>query len=342
MKQVSYAGREHVVVREGARVAPAPEEVTIAVAYTGICGTDLHIYHGDMDARVPSGRVIGHEMSGRVVDVGSAVDGVHVGDPVTVMPLDWCGRCQACLRGYQHVCQNLVFIGIDAAGSMQEFWNVPARTIVPLPAELPLRAAALVEPTAVAVHDVQRSGAKAGDRVLVVGAGPVGSLIALVAQNVGTEVLVLETNPYRQRLAAAFGLEVVNPLEVDLAARISEWTAGAGVDIAFEVSGAPAGLSSAIDSLAVRGRLCMVAIHTTKPPVDMHRVFWRELTIVGARLYERADFDRAVELVSTGVIPAERFISGVYSFDEAEKAFQTLGAGGDVMKVLVGSGEVIR
>ena len=130
MKQVGYERKGTMVVREGERVAPGPSEVAIQVAYTGICGTDLHIYHGDMDARVEPGRVIGHEMSGRVVAVGAGVEGIAVGSPVTVMPLDWCGECPACLRGHWHVCQRLVFIGIDAPGSMQEYWNVPARKAI--------------------------------------------------------------------------------------------------------------------------------------------------------------------------------------------------------------------
>src|SRR5690242_20217861 len=138
--------------------APGPGEVELAPAYVGICGTDLHIFHGDMDARVKTPAVIGHEMSGRVVRVGPGVEGIAPGDAVTVMPLRWDGTCPACRRGHQHVCQNLDFIGIDSPGAMQQRWTVPAETLVPLPGTLPLDHAALVEPTAVAVHDVGRAG----------------------------------------------------------------------------------------------------------------------------------------------------------------------------------------
>jgi 2-desacetyl-2-hydroxyethyl bacteriochlorophyllide A dehydrogenase len=338
MRQVSYEGKGEIVMREAERKTPGSRQVTIAVAYTGICGTDLHIYHGDMDGRVQPGDVIGHEMSGRVVEVGSDVTEWSIGQHATVMPLDPCGDCLACRRGYSHVCQNLNFIGIDSSGSMQEFWTVPEDTVIPLPEDLPFLDAALVEPTAVAVHDVRRSGLKAGDKALVVGSGPVGTLIALVAKEVGAEVLVLETNPYRQQLAHDLGLDVVNPRDADVQARIDEWTQGGGADVAFEVSGVPAGLDSALASLAVRGTLCLVAVHTTKPPVDMHRVFWRELTVVGTRLYVRDDFTEAVRLVAAGLIPAKQMVTAVYPLDRAAAAFQALQSGGNVMKVLVGDG----
>ncbi|MGW1605981.1 zinc-dependent alcohol dehydrogenase, partial [Streptomyces eurythermus] len=140
---------------------PGPGEVELAPAYVGICGTDLHIYHGDMDGRVHAPAVLGHEMSGRVVSVGPGVEGWRPGDAVTVMPLRWDDTCPACLRGHQHVCRHLDFIGIDSPGAMQQRWTVPAATLIRLPEALALDRAALVEPTAVAVHDVGRAAVRA-------------------------------------------------------------------------------------------------------------------------------------------------------------------------------------
>ncbi|MGO4750606.1 alcohol dehydrogenase catalytic domain-containing protein, partial [Streptomyces sp. 2MCAF27] len=117
---------------------PGPGEVELAPAYVGICGTDLHIFHGDMDARVRMPAVLGHEMSGRVIRVGADVEGWAPGDAVTVMPLRWDNTCPACLRGHQHVCQHLDFIGIDSPGAMQQRWTVPASTLVRLPDALAL------------------------------------------------------------------------------------------------------------------------------------------------------------------------------------------------------------
>jgi 2-desacetyl-2-hydroxyethyl bacteriochlorophyllide A dehydrogenase len=313
---------------------PGPGQVRLDVAFTGICGTDLHVLHGDMDARVRAPQSIGHEMSGHVAAVGPGVTGWEPGVPVTVMPLDWCGRCPACLAGHQHICQRLTFIGIDSPGSLQGSWTVPAHVLVPLPADLPMEHGALVEPTAVAVHDVRRGGVRAGEHVVVVGAGPVGALIALVCRASGAEVLVSEPDPYRRELIAELGLRAVDPAAGDLSVLVEEWTGGAGAAVAFEVSGSAAGVHAAIDVLAVRGRLVMVAIHPRPREVSLHRVFWRELTIIGARVYERVDYDTAVRLIAGGDVPAARLISDIVPIDRVADAFAAL-AGGGVMKVLV-------
>ncbi|MCX5058918.1 alcohol dehydrogenase catalytic domain-containing protein [Streptomyces sp. NBC_00201] len=315
--------------------APGPGEVELAPAFVGICGTDLHIFHGDMDARVGAPAVLGHEMSGRVVRVGAGVEGWRAGDAVTVMPLRWDDSCPACRAGHQHVCQNLDFIGIDSPGAMQQRWVVPAATLIRLPDTLPLDRAALVEPTAVAVHDVGRAQVAGGERVVVVGGGPVGILIALVARAAGAEVRVVELSAHRRLLAEELGLTAWNPADVDVPALVGEWTADAGADVAFEVSGAAGGVDTAVDVLGVRGRLCLVAIHPRPREVNLHRFFWRELTLIGARLYDRSDFEKAVALVADGTIAAERLISKVVPLTEAPAAFEALEGGGDVMKILV-------
>jgi (R,R)-butanediol dehydrogenase / meso-butanediol dehydrogenase / diacetyl reductase len=170
-----------------------------------------------------------------------------------------------------------------------------------------------------------------------VGAGPVGLLIALVARTVGAEVVLLELDAARRRLAERLGLATLDPATDDVAARIEAWTGGAGAAVAFEVSGSAAGVAVATEVLAVRGRLVMVAIHATPREVNLFRVFWRELSVVGARVYERADFERAVELLATAAIPAHALISQVYQIDRATEAFAALERGG-VMKVLVECG----
>jgi (R,R)-butanediol dehydrogenase / meso-butanediol dehydrogenase / diacetyl reductase len=332
-----YTGGRTFEVRPAEPVPPGPGQVRIDVAYTGICGTDLHIMHGAMDHRVNPPGVIGHEMSGRVAELGDGVTGPAVGDPVTVMPLAWCGQCPACRAGYTHICHRLTFIGIDSTGSMQTSWTVPAEVVVPLPAGLPLRQAALIEPTAVAVHDVRRSRLTLGEHAVVIGAGPVGLLIGKVAQSTGATVTVLELDPHRRAVAAELGLSTVDPDAVDVAAHVRDQTADAGAAVVFEVSGSAAGVRRATDLLAVRGRLVVVAIHSTPREVDLHRVFWRELEMIGVRVYERADYDEAVRLVESGQVPAERLISRVVPLDDVAAAFAALEAGGDV-KVLLDCG----
>ncbi len=334
MRALTYVAAGRVEVSEIEATPPAEGRVQIEVAFTGICGTDLHIFHGSMDARVTRPAVIGHEMSGRIAAIGAGIDGWSVGDAVTVVPLDWDGRCPACLAGNTHLCHDLKFIGIDAPGSLQRLWTVPARTLVRLPNSISLEHAALVEPTAVAVHDVRRASLLAGEKAVVVGGGPVGFLIAIVARETGADVLLVEPNAYRREVAESLRLRTLDPTAADVTAAVTEWTAGAGAAVAFEVSGAAAGVTTAVDALAVRGRLVLVAIHGTPREVNLHRFFWRELSLIGARLYHRADFERAVELVAAGVIPATKLISAVVPLSEGERAFELL-EGGSVMKVLI-------
>ncbi|WKN48746.1 zinc-binding dehydrogenase [Nocardioides sp. Arc9.136] len=323
-----------MTVEEAEPAPPGPGEVQVEVAYVGICGTDLHILHGSMDARVSMPAVIGHEMSGRVAAVGEGVTGWATGDPVTVMPLDWDGTCPACRAGHQHVCQNLDFVGIDSPGALQGRWNLRADLLVPLPRELSLEHAALVEPVAVAVHDVRRSGLGAGDRVVVLGGGPIGVLIGIVARHAGAEVLVSEPDPGRRALVEGLGLETLDPTAADLVGAVDERTGGAGADVVFEVSGAAPAVLAATSVAKVRGTVVVVAIHPRPVPVDLQRVFWRELRLLGARVYERTDFERAVELLAAGVVPAAGLVTEVVGISRVADAFAALESG-QAMKVLV-------
>ncbi|MDR6199775.1 (R,R)-butanediol dehydrogenase/meso-butanediol dehydrogenase/diacetyl reductase [Microbacterium sp. SORGH_AS428] len=337
MNGLVYEGNGTVSPTQLTAASPAAGDVQIAVAYTGLCGTDLHIVHGSMDQRVRTPLVFGHEMSGTVSAVGEGVTDWQVGDAVTVMPLDWDGTCPACLAGNQHICQNLDFIGIDSPGSLQQLWNVPERTLVRIPAGTPLDHAALIEPVAVAVHDVRRSELAPGDRAVVIGGGPIGLLIATVARHFGADVLVIELDEKRRAQIADLGFATLDPRERDQKDAVDEWTGGAGADVVFEVSGAAQAVLGATDLAKVRGTIVVVAIHPTPRPLDLQRVFWRELRILGARVYQRTDFETAVELIAAGVIPADRLISGIVSLDEAPAAFAELESG-RAMKILVDVG----
>jgi 2-desacetyl-2-hydroxyethyl bacteriochlorophyllide A dehydrogenase len=304
------------------------------VAYTGLCGTDLHIVHGSMDARVTRPLIFGHEMSGEIAALGAGVEGWAVGDAVTVMPLSWDGTCPACLAGNQHICQHLDFIGIDSPGALQELWNVPAETVVRLPAGTRLDHAALVEPVAVAVHDVRRSELVAGDRAVVIGGGPIGVLIATVARHVGAEVVVIELDPGRRAQIEGLGFATLDPRETDQVAWVEEWTSGAGADVVFEVSGAAAAVLGATGLAKVRGTIVVVAIHSTPREVDLQRMFWRELRLLGARVYQATDFAEAAKLIAEGVIPAGLLITRIVPLSGTADALADLEAG-RAMKILV-------
>lgn len=330
-----YRPGQGITVEQVEAQDPQDNEVQIAVAFTGICGTDLHIVHGHMDQRHPG--IIGHEMSGVVSKVGAGVKNFAEGDRVTVMPLRWCGTCPACRAGNQHVCQNLDFVGIDSPGSLQQRWNVPADIVIPL-GEMDLRSGALIEPIAVAVHDVRRGQLTAGDRAVVIGGGPIGTLISAVSRAVGAEVLVLELDPTRRAAVEALGFSAIDPTATDTVRAVEEWTAGAGADVVFEVSGSAGGITTATGLAKVRGRIVIVGIHSQPRPVDLQRVFWRELEVFGARVYQRTDFDEAVQLVHDGSIPTAELITHVVSLDNITEAFTTLESG-NAMKVLVDCGD---
>lgn len=334
MRTAAYLGDRTIAPGEADSREPAPGEVRIAVAYTGLCGTDLHIFHGNMDARVQRPLVFGHEMSGTIDALGADVTGWAVGDPVTVMPLRWDGTCPACRAGHSHICQNLVFVGIDSPGSLQEQWNVPAELLVRLPDGLSLEHAALAEPVAVAVHDVRRSELAAGDKTVVIGGGPIGVLIATVARHSGAEVVVIEPEAGRRAQIAELGFATLDPMAGDQVAWVEEWTGGAGADVVFEVSGAAAAVRGATALAKVRGTLVVVAIHPTPREIDLQRVFWRELRILGARVYQRTDFETAVELLRDGVIPAELLISAIVPLERTGDAFLEL-ENGRALKILV-------
>ncbi|MGB1208908.1 MAG: zinc-dependent alcohol dehydrogenase, partial [Paracoccaceae bacterium] len=276
-----YCGDKRFAVEQITAPAPKPGEVQIDIAYCGICGTDLHVYLGHMDARIGNHRVIGHEMSGRVAALGEGVSGFEVGQKIVVRPLDHCGDCPACDAGHQHICHNLKFLGLDTDGAFQQKWSVPAHTLHALPKDMPLDHAALVEPLAVATHDVRRAGLKPDEDVLVIGGGPIGMLVALAAKQTGANVMISEVNEHRLALAKELGFAVINPKSSDAVAAVNAATNGKGADVVFEVSGTQPGVDLMTAAAATRGRICMVAIHASKPQIDLFQFFWRELEMVG-------------------------------------------------------------
>ncbi len=322
-----------MIVDSAPAVEPGPGEVQIEVSHVGICGTDLHVLHGTMDHRVTFPQLIGHEMSGSILRVGSDVGDLSVGEKVVVRPLVSCNECPACLAGHAHICQRLSFLGIDAPGAMQSLWTVPAGIVHRLPADASLLTAALIEPVAVACHDIRLAGLASDESVVVFGAGPIGLLISLLARHKGARVLLTDVNESRLELARSLGLTTVTPDELDEA--VVAMTGETGVDVVFEVSGSAPAIAQATSVLRTRGRLVVVGIHGEPHEVDLFRVFWRELRLIGARVYEPEDFEEAIALAAADALPLERLVTAVVPIDEVADAFTTLQAGGAAVKVLV-------
>jgi len=329
-----YEGNHTFSVAEKTIAAPAKGEVQIKVAYCGVCGTDVHIYHGMMDKRVNMPVTIGHEMSGIIEQVGEGVDGFQIGEKVVVRPLDNRGE-KPSDKGFSHICKDLKFIGIDSPGAMQQYWNVPAFTLHKLSEKTDLKLAALVEPLSVACHDVRLSELQADEVAVVLGGGPIGMLVAMVAKNKGARVIISEVNPVRLALAKELGFEVVNPVETDVVEFIEKETAGRLADVVFEVAGVQPTVDLMTNIAGIRGRIVMVAIHGQPKNVNLFQFFWKELKLIGARVYEKEDYDEAIRLVTDNEMPFEKMITKVAPLTDIQSVFENIDKNPDGMKVLL-------
>ena len=334
MTAVYYEGAGRFTLGDGELNPPGPGEVRLDVAFCGVCGTDLHIAQGHMDHRVSVPQVIGHEMSGTVAEVGAGVDGYAVGDNVVVRPLDTRGETAAD-KGVSHICRDLKFLGIDTPGAFQSSWTVPAFTLHRLPPSVDLRRAALVEPLAVACHDVRRGEVAAGNSVVVIGGGPIGLLVGLVARERGASVTVSEVSPFRRELATELGLEAVDPTSAELTAAILARTGAAGADVVFEVSGSAAGADVMTQLACIRGTIVIVAIYPDPQPVRLFDFFWKELRMIGARVYEPVDYEEAISLLAAGTLPVDRLVTTVEPLERLPSVFATPGGGAEAMKTLI-------
>ena len=335
-----YRGDKSFAVEQTTVNPPKANEVAIRIAFCGICGTDMHVYHGNMDARVGHNRILGHEMSGIVDAVGPGVDRVTAGQKAVVRPLDHCGDCPACHAGHKHICHKLKFLGLDTDGAMQEIWNVPAHTVHILPDDIRMDHAALIEPLAVACHDVRLSELKANEDVLVIGGGPIGVLVAMVAREAGGNVIISEVNENRIAIAEKLGFDTINPATCDLPAEVNARTDNKGADVVFEVSGTQPGVDAMTACAATKARIVMVAIHAQKPNIDLFQFFWRELQLIGARVYEAEDYEKAISLIAGGAIEADTIITDVSPLSDIQGAFESLDASPTALKSLVQVGEL--
>ncbi|MFI3323036.1 MAG: alcohol dehydrogenase catalytic domain-containing protein [Rikenellaceae bacterium] len=334
MKASYYEGNKTFSVKEKELVAPAEGEVRIKVAYCGICGSDVHIYHGNMDARVSIPETVGHEMSGVIDAIGEGVEGFEIGDKVVVRPLD--NRLEdASDKGHSHIAKKLKFIGIDSEGALQQYWNIMSFTVHKIPADTDLKLAALIEPLAVACHDVRRSGLKDGEVAVVLGGGPIGTLVAMVASTTGAKVIISEMNPTRIEMLKGMGFDVVNPIETNLLEYVTEVSNGSLADVVFEVAGVQATLNTMTEIAGLCARIVVVAIHAEPKPVDLKMMFWRELTVLGARVYEYEDYETAIALVAKNELPFETIITNVMPLDKIQDLFEEIVNNPSGMKFLI-------
>jgi 2-desacetyl-2-hydroxyethyl bacteriochlorophyllide A dehydrogenase len=326
------------VIQFGETMAPTagPGQVLLRVQRIGVCGSDVHVYHGKHPF-TPYPVVQGHEFSALVEAVGSGVTRVSVGDRVTATPQEVCGTCAPCRRGDYHICDSLKVRGFQAPGCAQDLFVTEADKIVPLPADFTFEQGALVEPVAVGVHAVSRVGDVSGKNIVVLGAGPIGNLLAQVAQAQGARTLVTDISAYRLDVARRCGLSCLsNAREEDLDAAAARAFGPKGFDLAFECAGVEATINGAIGAIQKGGTIVLVGVYGERPRLDVGLVQDRELNLVGTLMYKHEDFTRAVELIAARRVVTEPLDSNHFPFERYPEAYRFIDAAGDrSMKVFI-------
>ncbi len=321
--------------RDVDRPSLGDDEVLLRVSHAGICGSDLHIWHGEHPrARPPL--IMGHEFSARVEEVGRATHDFSEGDAVVVYPVVGCGQCHLCSTGREHICGGLGLVGIDRDGGMAELVAIPARKVHRLPAGMDMARAALVEPLAVGIHALGRCEFSAGSVVAIVGAGPIGVSIGLAAKAGGArQVLICDVSELRLETARKTGFRAVHAERESLLEQVLDATEGEGAQFVFEATGVPGAVRGLQRLARIGGTVVIVGILPEPIPVDLRDVSFRELTLIGVRHYTPEEFQQAVQSVASGKVDVGPLISEVYPLRRAVEAFERAGAGTDVMKVLI-------
>ena len=337
MKASMYEGNHSFGLHDYEPKAPGAHEVQVDVAYCGICGSDLHVFHGDYDYRFSTlPRPIGHECSGVVAAVGAEVTAWKTGDRVAVCPLDYCGSCVACDSGNHNCCAGLNFMGLDSAGAMCNRWTVHERTLHRLPESISLTHGALVEPMAVCFHALDRSRSKAGDYAVVIGAGPIGLMTALTARYLGLRVVLSELNAVRVQRARELGFTVVDPRETKLKDFVLKSTGGVGADAVFEVSGTQSGLNTAVELIHPHSRVVLVAAYPHPMQIQLQKLFMREVDLTMTRNYNDKDFDDAIDMMAKAPIDFDALITKILPLGKVQEGMELCGSpSGEVVKVLV-------
>jgi L-iditol 2-dehydrogenase len=312
-------------------------QVLVQVKRIGVCGSDIHVFHG-MHPYTGYPVVQGHEVSGVIAQVGDQVQDLAVGDKVTFTPQVTCGECYPCTHGMYHICESLKVMGFQTDGAAQEFFAVDADKVLAIPDHVSLDQAAMVEPVSVAVHALSRAKEDLGKNVLVLGAGTIGSLVAQVARASGAKaVMITDINDYKLKKARACGIDfAVNTAQQDLNAAILEHFGPNRADLILECVGVQPTITQAVANARKGTTIVVVGVFGRKPEVDLGLVQDRELSLVGTLMYQKRDYERAIELVAGGKLCLDKMITHHFPFGEYMKAYETINAAqGNIMKVLI-------
>lgn len=317
---------------------PGRGEVRVRIAACGVCGTDVHIYHGSKgSADVTPPVVLGHEFSGVVEAVGPGVDAVTVGDHVTVDPNMYCGKCHYCQIGKKQLCTHLQAYGVNHNGGFAEGCVVKQEQCYLLAPEVPLEYGAMTEPLACALHGIDRSNIRQGDTVCVLGGGAVGLMMVQLAKMAGAStVLLSEPVAGRREIGLQVGADAaIDPIHEDLPARVKEVTGNDGVDVVIECVGNSIAVKQALQICSRGATVVLFAVHPVDEMdmVSPFEIYNKELTIVGSMINPDTH-SRAVSLINSGRIQLKPLITHSFPFEELEQAILTQ-MGSESIKVLV-------
>lgn len=337
MKQAIMTAPGAIEFRQIDKPLPAANEVVMATKRIGVCGSDIHVFHGKHPyTSYPV--VQGHEISGIVHAVGDGVEDIEEGDQITFMPQVVCGECYPCQHGMYHICENLKVMGFQTGGAAQEYFALPAENVLVLPESLSMDDGAFVEPIAVGVHAVRRGGDLTGKKVLVLGAGTIGNLVAQVAKALGAEsVMITDISDYKLNKAQACDIDyTVNTARDDLNQAILEQFGAERADLILECVGVQDTVTQAVDVARKGTTIVIVGVFGDKPLVDLGLVQDRELSLVGTLMYQKPDYETAIELVQQGKMHLDELITHRFEFDDYLDAYHTIeNSGGDYMKVML-------
>jgi len=337
MKQAVMVEPGKIVFRQVEKPTLKDDEVLMQTKRIGICGSDIHVFHG-MHPYTSYPVVQGHEVSGVAVAVGRNVKGIAVGDKITFTPQIVCGECYPCRNGMYHVCEKLKVMGFQAGGAAQEFFALPEWNVFKLPADMSLDHAAMIEPVSVGVHAVRRGGDVTGKKVLVLGAGTIGNLVAQVAKAFGGEaVMITDISDYKLEKAKACGIDfAINTANEDLNEAILRDFGPDRADLILECVGVQATATQAVECARKGTTVVIVGVFGEKPVVNLGYVQDWELNLVGTAMYQKIDYEAAIELVASGKMHLDELFTHRFRFDDYLEAYQTIEqSNGEYMKVMI-------
>lgn len=316
---------------------PGDGQILIRVRKIGICGSDIHVYHGKHPfTKYPVTQ--GHEVSGEVAAVGKNVSGFRTGDRVTFQPQVVCGKCYPCRHGKYNLCEELKVMGFQTTGAASEYFAVDAEKAVLLPDGMSLDEGAMIEPLAVAVHAARRVGSMAGKNVAVLGAGPIGNLVAQTVRGLGAAgVLVTDVSDYRLSLAKECGADhVANAAFVSLGAAMLQAFGPDKADVIYDCAGNDASMGQAIAHARKGSEIVLVAVYAGMAHVDLAVLNDHELDLNTTMMYRREDYLTAIELAADGRVRLQPLMSRFFPFTSYLDAYRYIDANRETtMKVII-------